>query len=337
MEKKEEDVKKTEPITKGIVGIQNVGNTCYMNSAIQLLRAVPEWSAYCTFSSPEYNKETKEGKLLYAYIDLNKVLWENSRPAYVKPAAFIQSVCQVVKDTVYSNFGIPIPNDSGEFLNYMIDNFHEALGTVIKEEPVPVWEKNFYSLLRGKGSPLVQLFYGMLQKTITCQGCMNTIKKWEVFNTLKIPCKGETFTEWISNECLARDEIDGYECEVCKPLRTKALIENHIWHLPKILVILIQRFKPDGTKDMSNCPYDGTDIRMKAFFSQESKHESEDWSYNLYGTINHHGSHMGGHYTCQFKHPFSSEWWLFDDETAHYISKPSINNSTYVLMFRKKD
>ena len=32
---------------KGVVGIQNMGNTCYCNSTLQLIRACPEWSAYC--------------------------------------------------------------------------------------------------------------------------------------------------------------------------------------------------------------------------------------------------------------------------------------------------
>ena len=35
---------------KGVVGIQNMGNTCYCNSTLQLLRACPEWSAYCVSS-----------------------------------------------------------------------------------------------------------------------------------------------------------------------------------------------------------------------------------------------------------------------------------------------
>ena len=32
---------------KGVVGIQNMGNTCYCKSTLQLIRACPEWSAYC--------------------------------------------------------------------------------------------------------------------------------------------------------------------------------------------------------------------------------------------------------------------------------------------------
>jgi ubiquitin C-terminal hydrolase len=41
-----EVTKLPDPRHKGVVGLQNMGNTCYANSSIQLLRAVPEWNAF---------------------------------------------------------------------------------------------------------------------------------------------------------------------------------------------------------------------------------------------------------------------------------------------------
>jgi ubiquitin C-terminal hydrolase len=32
---------------RGICGLFNMGNTCYANAAIQMLRAIPEFSAFC--------------------------------------------------------------------------------------------------------------------------------------------------------------------------------------------------------------------------------------------------------------------------------------------------
>ena len=36
-----------DPNLTVVVGIQNMGNTCYCNSTIQLLRACSEWDAFC--------------------------------------------------------------------------------------------------------------------------------------------------------------------------------------------------------------------------------------------------------------------------------------------------
>ena len=46
MEDPPKQVTMPDPRTKGVVGLQNMGNTCYANSTIQLLRAVPEWNAF---------------------------------------------------------------------------------------------------------------------------------------------------------------------------------------------------------------------------------------------------------------------------------------------------
>ena len=75
------------PDTKGVVGIQNMGNTCYCNSTIQLLRACSEWDIYClTHSFTE--RDDSNSRVLLAYQDILKSLWSAHLPAYVRPLGF---------------------------------------------------------------------------------------------------------------------------------------------------------------------------------------------------------------------------------------------------------
>ncbi|NDG26601.1 MAG: hypothetical protein EB120_05430, partial [Proteobacteria bacterium] len=56
--------------------------------------------------------------------------------------------------------------------------------------------------------------------------------------------------------------------------------------------------------------------------------------YHLRGVIDHHGSHMGGHYTAQFLHPVSKHWWWMDDESAQFMPEPRFGRSNYIFLYR---
>jgi len=314
---------------KGVVGIQNMGNTCYCNSTIQLLRTCPEWNTFCLIES--FNTP-----ILVAYQDILKSLWSAFKPAYIRPVGFLTEIKKAVKGTVYEMFGFPIPNDSHEFLVYLLDNFHEELKTEIPYNEIRSntmqhkAQNGWNKFVSKNNSKVVDVFFGMIRKTIHCTNCKNDTYQWDVFNSLKIPCEGNTFKEWILNE-LKDTEIEGYKCENCK-LDTNAKLYSHIWKLPSSLFITVRRFNPNGSKNMSPCPYTGEDMYLSDFFAEESDDPSKNWKYELRGISDHHGSHMGGHYTTYFKHPLN-EWWHMDDVS---VTKqlPQFSSSNYIFFFR---
>jgi len=346
-----EEPPKKNPSWKGVVGIQNMGNTCYCNSTIQLLRACPEWNAYCLTQNfaerlQRLPEENTYKRILLAYQDILKSLWSAYKPAYVRPLGFISEVRKAVKGTVYEMFGIPVPNDSHEYLVYLLDNFHEAMKTQepYVEKPIPedatrqdkmilMAENGWNKFVAKNRSEIVQLFFGMIRKTIHCTNCQNHSYQWEVFNSLKVPCEGQTFQDWIRNE-VKETEIEGYQCDACKGLHL-AKLYSHLWKLPHSMFLTLRRFQYDGSKNMSNCPYQGETLSFSEFFADESNEPSRYWMYELRGVSDHHGTHMGGHYTAQFKHPISGEWWWMDDESAREMEKPHLSSSNYIFFFRK--
>lgn len=347
---------KKNPLLKGVVGIQNMGNTCYCNSTLQLIRACPEWNAFClTQNFTEQLKNISENnthkRILLAYQDILKSLWSAYNPAYVRPSGFISEVRKAVKGTVYEMFGIPVPNDSHEYLVYLLDSFHEAIKTEISyvektwlssssanDQMVIMAENGWNKFISKNYSEVVNRFFGMIRKTIHCTKCNNNSYQWEVFNSLKIPCEGNAFKDWIQNE-VKDSEIEGYHCENCTKLtpnndRHLAKIYSHIWKLPHSLFITLRRFNWDGKKNMTVCPYGGENISFTEFFAKESNDPSRNWLYELRGVSDHHGSHMGGHYTAQFRHPISGEWWRIDDENAIKQEKAHFSQSNYIFLFR---
>ena len=335
---------------KGVVGIQNMGNTCYCNSTLQLLRACSEWNVYCLMEPfMEHVKalpqESTHRIISLAYHDVLTSMWSAYYPAYVRPTGFLSEVSKAVHGTVYSSFGIPVQNDSHEYLVYLLDQIHEALRTTIPWSSVPVpvnasptekmrhlAQQEWNQFVSTNSSEVVRQFFGMMRKTVTCSHCHQKTYKWEIFNSIKIPCEGTTFYDWIQKEVNEVSEIENYQCDNCSA-RHSATIHSHLWKLPPYLFITIRRFHYNGEKIMTPCPYEGMNLSMDRFFASES--EDLNQIYELRGITDHHGSHLGGHYTAQFKHPFSEDWWCFDDQHAHHLSGPQFSSSNYIFVFKR--
>jgi len=334
---------------KGVVGLQNMGNTCYCNTTLQLLRACSEWSLYCItndFSTVKPDTD-KNKRILLAYQDILKTLWSAYKPAYVRPLGFISEVQKAVKGTIYESFAMPIQHDSHEYLVYLLDHFHEALKSEIKyvskelignEDSITkmriLAENGWNNYLSKNNSEVVRLFFGMMRKTVHCTNCKNNTYTWEIFNSIKVPCDGVSFQDWIRHEVNEISHIEDYQCDNCKG-RHIAKKLSHIWKLPENLFITIHRFHHNGHKDMTHCPYNGTNLSFKEFFAEESDDPMREKEYELQGVCDHHGTHRGGHYTAQFKHPISKEWWWFDDEQANKQNIPRFSSSNYIFFLRK--
>ncbi len=339
---------------KGIVGLYNLGNTCYMNSVIQLLRSSPY---LCNFlfshtNESEYSDidDRKRRNILYATKELIEQLNSNSRPSCIKPLKYLCIIRGATKNTFYSMFSLPIPNDAHEFLLFLLDNIHEASINkyeYIQEicdsdnennvnENMNIRANNAINYFLSKNnSKLFNIFFGVIRKTICCKKCNNKEYSWDMINTLKVTFSENNFINYIESE-YKPEIIETYNCEKCLS-KTSAEIISDIWSLPPSLIVVLKRFNYDGRKCMNISPYKGEQLSFEHLFAKESRHESKQWKYNIHSVIDHHGSHLGGHYSSQYYDVNSKKWYIFDDERIQNIESPQLNNrSNYIYLFNKE-
>ncbi len=336
---------------RGVVGMANLGNTCFMNACIQNIRHILEWTIFCTNGKIKdhiSDESSSSSKILLAYSDLLKSLWAGSSPAYVNPKGFYHIVKEQVKDTLYEDFGKRTPQDAHEFLVWLLDQMYMGSQNKVHMELLEkdtlcmnykasnAWKQAFENAY----SPLSDILFGLLRIQNTCQRCNQSFYRWETFNTLKIGVENSHLLKNLEAE-FGEEEIEDYDCENCKAVsgsRPSCKKTIKIWRLPKILILTLKRFTYDsfGRKKMENVAIDET-LQFEPYFVDESKEISKTRNYKLFGTVDHHGYSLGGgHYTAQCYSLIYKHWYMYDDETAYNIPGPTIGPQTYLLFYRQE-
>jgi ubiquitin C-terminal hydrolase len=351
----ESQAKKDE---KGVTGLLNMRNTCYMNAVLQALRHNTELSAFFLENRHEQwvsrKPDSPKVNLVKGTADLLRSLWSGSKPAYVRPEGFLQCMHPAAIAAGFDQFAVPMQHDSHEFLTFLLDQLHEGMAEEVNIEitrPPPLtskekaiqnaleaWKRNFSKSY----SPLTEMIYGLMRASYTCTKCGNIVDKYETFNCLKLPIpkqmdlSGATPTlQSMLTEEFQEERIDGYACEKCTPERPTVICRRSIWRLPRMLCLSIKRFSYDGRKIHTPIQFDVNEpLTLTRFFTPDSPEPSVNQAYECFATVDHHGVAGGGHYTAQGKSPLSDTWHVFDDETAQAVSEPHFGESTYIMLFK---
>ncbi|XP_054611860.1 ubiquitin carboxyl-terminal hydrolase 2-like [Dunckerocampus dactyliophorus] len=336
--------KKQSP--QGLVGLKNLGNTCFMNSILQCLSNTPELRDYClrdVHRTDLNNNSRTSSALIDEFAKLTRSLWTSFNET-VTPSDFRNQVQLYAPKFAGCN-----QQDAQEFLRFLLDGLHNEVNRVTTSARLPDQDfdhlsedekaKRTWSLyLEREDSKVVDLFVGQLKSSLTCTVCGFRSTVFEPFWDLSIPIAPRISGEVTLRDCLRvftkEDVLDGDErptCNKCKA-RRKCTKRFSIQKFPQILVLHLKRFSDSNIRASKlstyvNFPLKELDLRE---FASES---GERVMYNLYAVSNHWGNTLGGHYTAYCKNATVGEWYSYNDCRVSPMSSSQVRSSNAYILF----
>ncbi|KUL90716.1 hypothetical protein ZTR_00004 [Talaromyces verruculosus] len=190
---------------KGNTGFTNLGNTCYMASALQCVRSVEELTLY--FLNDYYKKDlnpnnplSHNGDVAKAYANLLHAVYDES-PASFSPKHFKHTIGRY--GPAFSGYG---QQDSQEFVLFLLDGLQEDLNRIQNkpyiEKPdstdemvhdsaaLKAFADRCWEIYKARNdSVITDLFAGMYKSTLHCPVCDKVSIIFDPFNnlTLQLP------------------------------------------------------------------------------------------------------------------------------------------------------
>lgn len=332
-------------------GLANLGNTCFINSVLQILLRIPEINNLLNDKSYRNRINNNINSLLLIEWDSLRedMLKENNN--IISPNRFlavIQHIAKIKNIDIFTGYS---QNDVQEFLLFVIDCFHLALKKSIKitisgvsqseqdELAIKCYTK-IQQMYENDYSEIFDIFHGIHVSQIFNENGNLISNNPETFysidlplpllNDNKNPSLEECFELYTSQELLDGENMYFDESSNQKIVAKKNIL---FWSLPKILIIDIKRFNSRVMKlqQLLNFPLDGLNLSKYVI-----GYNPNQYIYDLIGVCNHSGGVSGGHYTSFVRD--NNCWYLCNDTQITNVSDEQqiITPKAYCLFYKKR-
>ncbi|XP_071742192.1 ubiquitin carboxyl-terminal hydrolase 23-like isoform X2 [Rutidosis leptorrhynchoides] len=299
-------------------GLENLGNTCFLNSVLQCLTYTEPLAAYLQ-SGKHQSSCRKAGFCALCAIQkhVSRALQLSGRS--LAPKDLVSNLRCISR-----TFRNSRQEDAHEYMVNLLESMHKCcLPNGVPSESQSAYDRSLVH----------KIFGGQLRSQ--CNYCSD---KFDPFLDLSLEIlRADNLYKAFAN-FTAKEQLDGgakqYQCQQCKH-KVKALKQLTIYKAPNVLTIHLKRFGShmSGQKIDKKIHFSST-LDLKPFVT--GPYEG-DLRYTLYGVLVHAGwSTHSGHYYC-FVRTSSGMWYSLDDNRVIQVSEKKVFEQKAYMLFYFKD
>ena len=345
-----------------IVGLYNVGSTCFMNATLQCLLHISELNSYFL---TEYPKDFKtlnyknssadtKGFISLAYYNVvqgvftENLQYNNNNP-YIN-RAFSPGEFKETIGRYNPQFRVYEANDSKDLILYLLQTFHEELN-YFGDQPFPVnlmvpYQENrvdtfnyFMTTYNIQNFSIIsKLFYGTYENTIKCCHCNRIYYSYQKFEFISFSTYNyrngvfNIYNGFQDNQNILHLIGDNkYYCQSCQSLQDGESCCKIIQPPSKLIInIDYGKNKVNGVRKLI---FDEIiDITQYVNFNFGKK-----ILYQISGVCTHLGSSgPTGHYIAYCRNRQTGGWYNFNDSFVRQCDKNDIYyGSPYLLLYEQ--